>query len=103
MPEFQDSPRELRKCLNVSTNMWLGIILQPQFYSHSVVGSRLILSLCNVCEKRLNFENTMVGNVDGVLELPVDRYIQSECIKNNFCDSQLSFRVEDLVIKRHGG
>ena len=97
MFEFQDSPRELRKGLNVSTNMWFGIIVQPQFYSHSVMGGRLILSLCSVHEKRLNFENMMVGNVEGVLELPGHRYIQNESIKNNFCDNQLSFRVEDLL------
>jgi len=39
----------------------------------------------------------MVGNVDGVLKLVGDRYVQSECIKNNFCDNQLPFRLEDLL------
>lgn len=30
MLEFQDSPRELRKCLNVAANTHFGIVLQPQ-------------------------------------------------------------------------
>lgn len=77
--------------------MWFGIILQPQFYSHSVMGGRFVLSLYSVHEKRLNFENMMVGDVDGVLELPGDGCIQSECIKNNFCDNQLPFRMEGLL------
>lgn len=61
------------------------------------MGGRLYLFLCSVHEKRLNFENRTVGNVDVVPGLPGDGNIQSECIKNNFCDNQLPFRVEGLL------
>lgn len=83
MLKFQDSPRELRKCLNVATKERFGITLQPQLYSGSAMGGRLICSLHRVREKRLSFGSMTVGSV-----LPGDSYIHSKCIRNSFCDYQ---------------